>query len=62
MAKKALVTGGGGYIGNKLCLALLQRGYQVTSLDLHYQEEGEEREGLRKIHVRGQKFNMSVLL
>lgn len=37
--KKALVTGGGGYVGTRLCMALVQKGYEVTALDIHHQQE-----------------------
>ena len=33
MRKKILVTGGAGFIGSHLCERLLQKGYQVVSLD-----------------------------
>ena len=48
----ALVTGGGGYVGNKLCLELLKnRGYkQVIAFDVFFTDE-EEVEGLVKRKV-----------
>ena len=50
MSAKALVTGGGGYVGNKLCKALREKGYEVTALDIHFQDRGES-EGIKKIEV-----------
>ena len=35
------MTGGGGYVGSKLCQQLLERGYVVTSFDLHYPEDDD---------------------
>lgn len=41
MAKKVLITGGAGFIGSKLSLQLLSRGYEVTVVDnLHPQIHG----------------------
>lgn len=52
MMKKALVTGGGGYIGNKLCTALCERGYKVTALDVHYlNKEEKEKCNFKMIEV-----------
>ena len=48
--KKAVVTGGGGYIGCRLCSALLEKGYTVTALDIQFLA-GEERDGLKKVKV-----------
>lgn len=47
----AVVTGGGGYVGEKLCEALCERGYAVTALDVRY-TNADERENLRKIKVK----------
>ena len=30
------MTGGGGYVGAKLCSELARRGYVVTALDVHF--------------------------
>ena len=48
----ALVTGGGGYVGNRLCLELLKnRGYkQVVAFDVFFTVQ-EEVQGLVKIKV-----------
>ena len=35
--KRALVTGGGGYIGSRLCTALAEAGYTVTAFDRSYE-------------------------
>ncbi len=48
--KKAAVTGGGGYIGGKLCSALLEKGYTVTALDTQFLS-GEETSGIKKVQV-----------
>ena len=32
--KKILVTGGAGYIGSMLCTALVNKGYNVTCVDI----------------------------
>ena len=34
--KKALVTGGGGFVGSHLCKALLDKGHQVICMDNYY--------------------------
>jgi len=34
--KRALVTGGAGFIGSNLCLELVDKGYSVTSLDNYF--------------------------
>lgn len=39
--KTALVTGGGGFAGGKLCEALHEKGYKVVAVDVHFLE-GEE--------------------
>ena len=44
------MTGGGGYVGGRLCTALLKRGYAVTAVDVHFQDE-EEQAGLQKVKV-----------
>ncbi len=53
--KTALVTGGGGFVGGKLCRYLLQNGYSsVTAFDIHHSNDGEEEDsdGLQKIKVK----------
>ncbi len=50
MATAALVTGGGGYVGGKLCTALHERGYAVTAVDVHFLDKTEG-DGLNKVEV-----------
>ena len=41
----AVVTGGGGYVGSRLCQELVKEGYdKVTAIDVHF--IGDEREGV----------------
>lgn len=47
---RALVTGGGGYVGGRLCTALVKKGYAVTAVDVHFQDEGEQ-DGIHKVKV-----------
>ena len=35
----AFVTGGGGYVGSKLCRELLSNGYSVTAFDLVFPDQ-----------------------
>ena len=44
------MTGGGGYVGGKLCEALAVRGYAVTSFDLRYLEP-DRSDGIRRIQA-----------
>lgn len=44
------MTGGGGYVGGKLCTALLERGYAVTAVDVHFQD-GVEDSGIQRVKV-----------
>ena len=47
---KAFVTGGGGYVGQKLCEELVRRGYQVTAFDVHFLDESDI-PGLSRVKV-----------
>lgn len=47
---RALVTGGGGYVGGRLCTALHDRGYVVTAVDVHFLDE-EKQDGVKKVKV-----------
>ena len=50
MARRAFVTGGGGYVGSRLCSQLAERGYTVTAFDLHYPDE-DQGDGIQRIKV-----------
>jgi len=50
--KRAFVTGGGGYIGNCLCEALVARGYTVTAFDVRYLEEKRYNDSVHRVQVR----------
>ena len=49
--KRAFVTGGGGYIGNCLCEALVARGYTVTAFDVRYLEEKRYNDSVHRVQV-----------
>ena len=51
----AFVTGGGGYLGSKLCRELARRGYSVTAFDLNFLEE-ELEAGVTHIQVGNAVF------
>ena len=53
MSKRAaFVTGGGGYLGSKLCRELVRNGYSVTAFDLNFFEtEDPEQSGIKNIRV-----------
>ena len=50
----ALVTGGGGYLGTKLCKGLSRLGYRVTAYDVHFvdNEDAEPEPEIERIKVR----------
>ena len=50
-SSRALVTGGGGYLGQKLCEELVRRGYKVTAFDVHFQDESEV-SGITRVKVK----------
>ena len=60
--KKALVTGGGGYVGIRLCRKLVEKGYEVTALDIHFVDEEGEEEGIKKVQVCTKAEEKSTLL
>ena len=49
----ALVTGGGGYVGNRLCHQLVTSGYtEVTAIDVHFiKDEKNGVDAVNKIKV-----------
>lgn len=51
--KAAFVTGGGGYLGGKLCHELSKSGCSVTAYDLSFLDAENESQtvGISKIHV-----------
>ena len=48
----ALVTGGGGYLGTKLCKSLLRLGYSVTAYDVHFVGDEDAEPAIERIKVR----------
>lgn len=57
MAKKVLVTGGGGFIGSRLVYALLEKGYKVNVLDVLFGcLEGKTNPNLEFIGVGGDEL------
>ena len=50
--RAAFVTGGGGYLGSKLCRELVIKGYSVTAFDVNFPEtEDPEQSGIKNIRV-----------
>ena len=55
--KAAFVTGGGGYLGSKLCRELVRNGYSVTAFDLNFPEtEDLGKSGITNIQVSTRPF------
>ena len=51
--KAAFVTGGGGYVGSKLCCELARNGYSVTAFYLNFHgTEGPQNPRITNIQVR----------
>ena len=51
MLSTAFVTGGGGYVGSRLCKELLESGYtRVIAFDIHFIDK-EQEDKLEKIEV-----------
>ena len=50
-SKRAFVTGGGGYIGNRLCEALAAREYTVTAFDLRYLTKENVSDSIHQVQV-----------
>jgi len=53
--RRVLVTGGGGFVGLKLCQELTRRGYKVTALDVKFLSDEalatEEDKNIDKVEV-----------
>ena len=49
--KRAVVTGGGGYVGGRLCAKLCEKGYAVTALDVHFLAEEGQQVQLKRVKV-----------
>ena len=48
--KRAFVTGGGGYLGSKLCEELTSLGYTVTAFDVFFVNDSDT-PGITKLKV-----------
>lgn len=58
---KTLVTGGGGFVGGKLCRYLcIEQCSSVIAFDIHHCDDGEEEANLQKITVRSSMFHMDL--
>lgn len=60
MQGRAFVTGGGGYVGGRLCTALRDRGYVVTAVDVRFLDK-EEQDGIKKVEVDRQLICLHLL-
>lgn len=49
--KKVLITGGGGYIGSRMCLHLAEQGYRVTALCLNSPSDNSWSSRLEKVVI-----------
>lgn len=49
--RSAFVTGGGGYVGGKLCEGLAARGYAVTAFDVRYLKR-DATDDIKRVEVR----------
>ena len=50
--RRALVTGGGGYLGSRLCRELVDVGYKVTAFDVCYRDDTGATDEIRKLQVK----------
>src|SRR3989344_7520941 len=60
--KKAVVTGGAGFIGTHLCSALRKEGYEVVSVDIKTGDDVRDTEKMKKLFAGAQYvFHLAAL-
>ena len=63
MTKKILLTGGIGYIGSHICVALLEYGYEISILDSDIKNSSEIVKNILKItELNHKKFKQRISL